>query len=450
MKKIYYLLSIALVAVFMSCTVSRSYAQPGYSDSYYDNGPGGVTYQQFYDELSPYGNWISYPGYGYVWSPYDAGFRPYGSNGHWVYSTFGWTWVSGYRWGWAPFHYGRWFLDVRFGWLWIPGYQWAPAWVAWRGGGGYYGWAPLGPGMSINISIGSIPGNYWSYVPGRYMGHRNMSRYYVRNNTTIINKTTIINNNYYNDNRTINYNSGPQVRDVERYTNSRIAPVRVVNRSTPGNSNVNNNQLTIYRPQVRQGNTEARPSKIVSEPVRNTGSRNAPVRQLNEGTAAGSGFQSNGISQPRTLNRADLSADNDNVSRPMRRIDDNGNGGVTNEAPARRSPNVQSPAPQRGEINNGSNNSPIRELNRPSERRQQPQMNERPAMESGRPVHIAPRREMINERPASREMRSAPVERVQPRSSESRAPQGVRSESRRQAPVRESQRSESKRPVRRF
>ncbi|MCC8134205.1 MAG: hypothetical protein LIP04_11950 [Tannerellaceae bacterium] len=27
---------------------------------------GTITYQQFYDQLSPYGTWIHYPGYGEV------------------------------------------------------------------------------------------------------------------------------------------------------------------------------------------------------------------------------------------------------------------------------------------------------------------------------------------------------------------------------------------------
>ena len=37
-----------------------------------------VSFQVFYDQLSPYGEWVSYPDYGYVWIP-DAGtdFVPY-------------------------------------------------------------------------------------------------------------------------------------------------------------------------------------------------------------------------------------------------------------------------------------------------------------------------------------------------------------------------------------
>src|SRR5580698_431513 len=60
-----------------------------------------VSYQTFYDQLSPYGHWVAYPGYGYVWHPSAAaGFRPYGTAGHWAWTDEGWCWVSDYSWGW--------------------------------------------------------------------------------------------------------------------------------------------------------------------------------------------------------------------------------------------------------------------------------------------------------------------------------------------------------------
>ncbi|MFE8596314.1 DUF6600 domain-containing protein [Archangium violaceum] len=103
----------------------------------------------FYDALAPYGQWVEVPGVGRAWQPspaeVGAEFVPYATGGQWVYSDVGWTFVTGWRWGWAPFHYGRWFLSPSFGWVWVPGQQWAPAWVDWRWGGGYVGWAPLPP-----------------------------------------------------------------------------------------------------------------------------------------------------------------------------------------------------------------------------------------------------------------------------------------------------------------
>jgi len=114
-----------------------------------------ASFQLFYDELSPYGMWVDYPNYGYVWIPnVDPGFSPYATNGRWIYTDDGWTWVSDYPWGWATFHYGRWDYDNAYGWLWVPDNEWGPAWVSWRRSPGYYGWAPMRPGVSINIAFG--------------------------------------------------------------------------------------------------------------------------------------------------------------------------------------------------------------------------------------------------------------------------------------------------------
>lgn len=109
--------------------------------------PRNVDVAFFYDRLAPYGTWSRHGGHGWVWAPANVpiGWRPY-SNGHWVYSDDnGWLWVSNWAWGWAPFHYGRWVYDESYGWFWLPDRQWGPAWVAWRHGGGYVGWAPLPP-----------------------------------------------------------------------------------------------------------------------------------------------------------------------------------------------------------------------------------------------------------------------------------------------------------------
>ena len=66
----------------------------------------------FESNLSPHGNWFVSAQYGRVWQPsvYHAGWNPY-YDGHWVYTDVGWTWVSDYRWGSIPYHYGTWALD---------------------------------------------------------------------------------------------------------------------------------------------------------------------------------------------------------------------------------------------------------------------------------------------------------------------------------------------------
>src|SRR5690606_32627098 len=137
-----------------------------------------VSFQLFYDELSPYGEWIDDPEYGYMWLPdVDRNFQPYGTNGRWVNTQYGNTWYSDYDWGWAPFHYGRWHYDDYYGWAWVPGYEWGPAWVSWRQSSGYYGWAPLSPGLSMGINI-NIPVRFWVFVPSRYILSPRIYRYY--------------------------------------------------------------------------------------------------------------------------------------------------------------------------------------------------------------------------------------------------------------------------------
>ncbi|RAJ08543.1 hypothetical protein LX64_01196 [Chitinophaga skermanii] len=245
-------------------------------------GGASITFQNFYDELSPYGDWVNSPEYGYVWAPnVGRGFQPYSTNGYWANTNYGWTWVSSYRWGWAPFHYGRWVYDEWRGWLWIPGYEWGPGWVTWGNYGNDYGWAPLGPNINISINFGWRPPSFWwTFVPGRYFGTGGWYNYRV-NRPTYINNVTII-NNIYNGNpnsrpgpsngnqapsrapRGSNWFTGPNVSDIERQTGSRVRTLPVNDVNNPRQDRVNNNGINMYRPSVSQstGNAPARPSRV--------------------------------------------------------------------------------------------------------------------------------------------------------------------------------------------
>ena len=142
--------------------------------SYVDDGYDADAYVDFQASLSPYGQWNTVPEYGNVWTPSVAmvgmDFSPYATGGHWVLTEYGWTWVSDYDWGWAPFHYGRWAVAGSYGWCWIPGRVWGPAWVSWRYGGGYAGWAPLPPrGVTIapppiGPGVTGVTHNAWHFT----------------------------------------------------------------------------------------------------------------------------------------------------------------------------------------------------------------------------------------------------------------------------------------------
>jgi hypothetical protein len=254
MKTLYKIAAILVVAFSYSCLSQRPIlAQPGY-----------VSFQVFYDQLSPYGQWIDYPNYGYVWIP-NAGrtFVPYSTNGYWVMTEYGWTWISKYRWGWAPFHYGRWDFDDYIGWFWIPGNEWGPAWVTWRSANGYYGWTPLRPGISISLSFSGGYGDidHWCFVRDRDFGRRDIYRYYVGRQVyePIIRNSIVINNTYLDNRRNVTYIAGPRRDDVQRITGRRINSMGIRDDVRPGET-LKNNQLQIYRPQVeRIGSTDRKP-----------------------------------------------------------------------------------------------------------------------------------------------------------------------------------------------
>jgi hypothetical protein len=231
-----------------------------------------ISFQVFYDQLSPYGQWVDNPDYGSVWIP-DAGpdFVPYSSQGYWIMTDYGWTWLSNYSWGWAPFHYGRWSYDNSAGWFWVPDYEWGPAWVNWRGSEGYYGWAPMEPGISISMSFGMAYNrryDHWNFVSYRNFGRSDINRYYVSrdDHDRIIGNSTVINNTYIDNSRHTTYVTGPSRDDVQRASGRKVRPVTIQESSIP-EQKVSNGNLHIYRPQST-GNSIAEKNVVPSGAVK--------------------------------------------------------------------------------------------------------------------------------------------------------------------------------------
>jgi len=277
-----------LLPVFLAVTIlisgltipGKASAQPGAS----------INFQTFYDELSPYGQWLNDPEYGYVWAPSVGNdFRPYYTNGYWMMTEYGNMWMSNYDWGWAPFHYGRWTYSDFYGWIWVPGTEWGPAWVTWRQGGGYYGWAPMSPGISINISFGpryNVPNPWWTFIPYDNIYSRSFHRYYSpRRTVNIINNTTIINNTYIDNRSRSTYVTGPRRTDVERATGRRVSVYNVGNENRAGAPRISGRNVNIYRPAVETGARGSKPAprqvKTMERPI--SGARNAvrPPRDNN-------------------------------------------------------------------------------------------------------------------------------------------------------------------------
>ena len=149
---------------------------------------GGVTFDVFYNSLGQMGEWLTIDDGVYAWRPTNVpmGWRPY-VDGQWVWTDDGWFWASDEPWAWAVYHYGRWYYDDYYGWVWVPGYDWAPAWVEWRYGGPYIGWAPLGPYAVFSDDYGvyyrrawETPYDYWVFMDCQYINSPNAQHYIYR------------------------------------------------------------------------------------------------------------------------------------------------------------------------------------------------------------------------------------------------------------------------------
>jgi hypothetical protein len=229
-----------------------------------DAQPGGsISFQSFYDNLAPYGQWIDDPQYGSVWSPsVDRDFRPYYTNGHWVMTDYGNMWASDYTWGWAPFHYGRWIRNFHYGWLWIPDTEWGPAWVSWRSNANYYGWAPLAPGITVAMSYNNYyPDNdWWIFIPTIYIHNPGWRQHYYQGrggNGFLLQHSNFINNTYVHDQRT--YLIGPRAEEVRRVTHENVSIFRVQNQSEPGRGYIKDDAFNVYRPSVERSGRETIP-----------------------------------------------------------------------------------------------------------------------------------------------------------------------------------------------
>ncbi len=199
--------------------------------------PAG-SYSMFYTKLEPYGDWIETDDYGYVYRPREAEnnrWRPY-TNGRWVYTDAGWTWISEEPFGWATYHYGRWTRLHGVGWVWVPGNEWAPAWVSWRKGGQYVGWAPLPPEAHFDRASGihnwsdsyyDIGPDQYVFVPTTDIGDERVERVIVpeQQNVTIVNQTMNVTNITYNN--TVIMNQGPNYDELHAQSRRPIQRLRL-------------------------------------------------------------------------------------------------------------------------------------------------------------------------------------------------------------------------------
>ena len=267
MKK---LLSIfAVMAVFLAAA-SRGQSQDISVNFFYDNLDGG--------------SWIEVGDYGYCWQPdvavNDQTWRPY-ADGYWAYTDDGWTWISYEDFGWATYHYGRWVKLADYGWVWKPGYEWGPAWVSWRTGGNYIGWAPLPPEteyvyesrplaghLDIEFDIGPA---YYNFCDVRYIGEPVLRSRLIpyQQNVTYVTQTVNVTNITYK-NKTV-YNYGPDINVVNQYSSRPIQKLKLERQASfdsaaaksGGLTKVQGNALVVAAPaQISKPAKEIAPPRV--------------------------------------------------------------------------------------------------------------------------------------------------------------------------------------------
>src|SRR3954454_7872468 len=220
-----------------------------------------VSIDFFYNNLGNDGSWIEVGDYGYCWQPGVAvsnpHWRPY-SDGYWAYTDVGWTWVSYEDFGWATYHYGRWARLHDRGWVWVPGYEWGPAWVSWRTGGNYVGWAPLpphrggggvvyaggaiGPSVDLEFDIGPL---YYNFVDVHYIGEPVLRERIFRpdQNIAYMNQTVNVTNITYDNSVVRNY--GPDFNQLNQYSSRKIARLNLERQNNADyNAAVRSGQVT--------------------------------------------------------------------------------------------------------------------------------------------------------------------------------------------------------------
>jgi len=298
---------------------------------------GGATFQTFYDALSPLGNWIQTDDYGYVWQPnvQDPNWAPY-TDGNWVYTDDGWTWNSNEPFGWATYHYGRWVNLDGTGWVWVPGYTWAPAWVSWRYGDGYVGWAPLPPDSFAGIDyfgddtsadfgfhIGGDCDSFYGIGPAIYIflpigcvGYHDYHHWYHNryDNYALINHTTNVTNINVARGRGASGGrpftrvtaGGPQVAQIDAASDTQVPRARLARSNTPGASRLNGNTLAVFAPHIQAAGTDARPTQVTS---------NLGATVVNRGTDIEHPPTVNSRFAPAPATEAQVAAANDAIGR---------------------------------------------------------------------------------------------------------------------------------------
>jgi hypothetical protein len=178
--------------------------------------------------------------------------------------------MSSEPWGWIPYHYGRWGWERRIGWYWVPDVLWGPAWVTWRWGDIYIGWAPLPPRAEFRRGFGfryrdfEIPNDYWVFIDGRHFQNTYLDRYILpyERNRTVIHLAQLKAEVSSRGDRVMN--DGIDIDQIRRVTKQEVEKYDFREGRSPEDIKLRDRDVVLYKPDIRK-NTDAKPKNVQDE-----------------------------------------------------------------------------------------------------------------------------------------------------------------------------------------
>lgn len=267
-----------------------------------------VDYKEFYDQLSPHGQWVEVTpkdlglklktsslenfkrenslfaaltglrdanaaadadlGAFFVWKPSSdmavgvtagspelavgtaAGYTPY-ANGQWVNTDNGWYFQAPTPYEEITSHYGRWTFTPDMGWVWLPGRVWAPAWVDMRENDDFVAWAPFPPGTYVSgttVIPPVIEDDRYVVVQKSNFVEPTIYKYmYLENKNKVMIKEMSRTGGLVVQNNTI-VNKGPEVSSIEKAAGKKIETVKIKRVSNPGDVKYTSSEFSVFTP----------------------------------------------------------------------------------------------------------------------------------------------------------------------------------------------------------
>jgi len=174
--------------------------------------------------------------------------------------------------------------DASRGWLWVPGGEWASAWVSWRYGDGYIGWAPIPPVIGWSDGAGLIPSGlaidewippfWYCFVEEEFFFKEQVKDYITLSarNDTLVKLTKNVTSYAASDHHVIN--RAIDIDRIEKDTGQAINRYRIVDvesRRAECRARVKDGEMAFYRPDVSTATRGPAPRSLSSnQPARAT------------------------------------------------------------------------------------------------------------------------------------------------------------------------------------